>query len=272
MSRLSINSLCYSCSCSLFELLPLLTVASKKYFLRQNISYKTATIILCCCHNLQGQITLDPLERAAVSSLPSPLFRSFCNGGILKVSDPWSPPTGNSGSQSLCPDLTLSKMIHLGKEFLTDLSHNSCLLLCECLSGSSAVVLSKLAKISRVSAPLCSFSLDFVTGLWSSGPCSLRLCTGHHAGPRALGLCDRLADMLGGPHNSFCKQMGIYQVDNRLRSGLFNPIIGFRFKQVIKTAARAFFQQTRSSRSECSGQGQNLLLKGDCMNARNVPC
>lgn len=46
--------------------------------------------------------------------------------------------------------------------------------------------------------------------------------------------------------------MGIYQLDHRLRSGLSNPIIGFRFKQVIKTAARAFFQQTGSSWSELS--------------------
>lgn len=73
------------------------------------------------------------------------LYSCLCNSGILKVSDPWSPPSWSTGSHSLCPELTLSRMIHLGKEFLTDLSCNSCLLSCECLSGSCAVVLSKLA-------------------------------------------------------------------------------------------------------------------------------
>lgn len=103
---------------------------------------------------------------------------------------------------------------------------------------------------------------------WWVKPRCLCLRSGRHAGPRHQDLCDRPADLLGGPHNSFCKQMGIYQLDHRLLSGLFNPIIGFRFKQVIKTAARAFF---RSSWSERSGRSQNFSLKGDRMNAKNVP-
>lgn len=77
---------------------------------------------------------------------------------------------------------------------------------------------------------------------------------------RGSALCDRWADMLGGPHNSLCEQTG----DFKWLAGLCNPIIGFRFKQVIKPAAR-------SSGWERSGRGQNSLLKGDRMNARNVP-
>lgn len=83
--------------------------SKKKSFLRQichKISNTTAAVNLCRCHNLQRQITLEPLWRAAASSLPFPLFLSLCNSGILKVSDPWSPPTRYPGSHSLCPELT----------------------------------------------------------------------------------------------------------------------------------------------------------------------
>lgn len=31
-----------------------------------------------------------------------------------------------------------------------------------------------------------------------------------HGGPRDQDLCDHSADMLWGPQDSFCKQMGIY--------------------------------------------------------------
>lgn len=131
--------------------------------------------------------------------------------------------------------LTLSRTIPFGTGFLTHLSRTSCSSTCGRLSGRCFIVLLKSAcSRSSLLAP-ASYS-EF---RWWVKPRCLWPRSGRHAGPRDQDRCDRPAAMLGGPHNSFCKQMGIYQLDHRLPSGLCNPIIGFRFKQVIKTAARA---------------------------------
>lgn len=171
-------------------------------------------------------------------------------------------------STTLGAVLTLSRMIHLGKGFLTHLSRNSCssmfwppvktLFYCSIKACVSALISARPPWISSqlFSVQVAGKAVPPLPVLWPS-----------HAGPGDQDLCDRAADMLGGPHNSFCKQMGIYQLDHRLLSGLFNLIIGFRFK----TAARAFFQQSWSFWSERSGWSQNFLLKGDRMNAKNVP-
>lgn len=216
---------------------------------------------LCRCHNLERTIKL--CWSTAVSSFPclSVTLASW------RSATPILPPSTTLGAI-----LTLSRMIHLGKGFLTHLSRNSCssmfwppvrtLFYCSIKACVSELISARSPWISSqlFSAQVAGKAAPPLPVLWPS-----------HAGPRDQELCDRAADMLGGPHNSFCKQMGIYQVDHRLLSGLFNLIIGFRFKQVIKTALRAFFQQSWSFWSERSGRSQNFLLKGDRMNAKNVP-
>lgn len=78
--------------------------------------------------------------------------------------------------------------------------------------------------------------------------------------------------MLWGPHNSFCKQMGIYQLDHRDFSGLFNLIIGFRFKQTIsfKTVEWTFYYNP-GALGQTFFLESNFNWKTETLNAKNVP-
>lgn len=109
--------------------------------------------------------------------------------------------------------------VHAGLEYLT-------------FSGCDTEHKSKLVMVlSHGVNPFIHLPVQAV--MWS-------LCLNYTLG-LGIRICDCWADMLWGPHNRFCKQMGVYQLDHRVFSGIFNQIIGFRFKQAITAVVWTFF-------------------------------